>query len=70
VENLAGWENRRARSITNTGLFPPRPRFRERLGKNIKALSLVPREQRFYDLFEKQASILVNADALGGYGPR
>jgi predicted phosphate transport protein (TIGR00153 family) len=32
--------------------------------KNVKALSLVPREQRFYDLFEQQASILVSAGVL------
>ena len=30
----------------------------------MKALSLVPREKRFYDLFEQQASILVSAGAL------
>jgi uncharacterized protein len=41
-----------------------RPRFREIVGKNIKALSLVPREQRFYDLFEQQAMILVSAGDL------
>jgi predicted phosphate transport protein (TIGR00153 family) len=34
------------------------------VGKNVKALSLVPREQRFYDLFEQQASILVSAGVL------
>jgi predicted phosphate transport protein (TIGR00153 family) len=34
------------------------------VGRNVKALSLVPREQRFYDLFEEQASILVSAGAL------
>ena len=43
---------------------PSRPRFREMVGRNIKALSLVPREQRFYDLFEQQASILVSAGVL------
>jgi uncharacterized protein len=41
-----------------------RPRFRELVSKNVKALSLVPREQRFYDLFEQQASILVSAGVL------
>ena len=30
----------------------------------MKALSFVPREQRFYDLFEEQASILVSASVL------
>ena len=34
------------------------------MSKNVKALSLVPREKRFYDLFEQQASILVSAGAL------
>src|SRR5215210_5701444 len=43
---------------------PPRPRFREIVGKNVRALSLVPREQRFYDLFEQQATILVSASVL------
>jgi uncharacterized protein len=43
---------------------PSRPRFREMVGRNIKALSLVPREQRFYDLFEQQATILVSASVL------
>ena len=43
---------------------PSRPRFREMVGRNIKALSLVPREQRFYDLFEQQATILVSSSIL------
>jgi uncharacterized protein len=43
---------------------PSRPRFREMVGRSIKALSLVPREQRFYDLFEQQATILVSASVL------
>ena len=43
---------------------PHRSRFREMLGKNVRALSLVPREQRFYDLFEQQATLLVNAGVL------
>ena len=34
------------------------------VGKNVKALSLVPREQRFYDFFEQQAAILVSAGVL------
>jgi uncharacterized protein Yka (UPF0111/DUF47 family) len=41
-----------------------RPRFRDIVGKNVKALSLVPREQRFYDFFEQQAKILVSASVL------
>jgi uncharacterized protein Yka (UPF0111/DUF47 family) len=43
---------------------PSRRRFREIVGKNVRALSLVPREQRFYDLFEQQATILVSASVL------
>src|SRR5215211_5047795 len=43
---------------------PSRPRFREMVGKNVRALSLVPREQRFYDLFEQQATLLVSAGLL------
>ena len=39
-------------------------RFREILGKNIRTFSLVPREQRFYDLFEQQATTLVRAADL------
>jgi uncharacterized protein len=50
---------------SRTPLSPPsRARFREIVGKNVKALSLVPREQRFYDLFEQQAAILVSAGIL------
>ena len=43
---------------------PSRPRFREVVGKNVRALALVPREQRFYDLFEQQATILVSTSIL------
>ena len=34
------------------------------MGKNVKALSLVPREQRFYDLFEQQAATIVGSAVL------
>jgi uncharacterized protein Yka (UPF0111/DUF47 family) len=43
---------------------PSRLRFREVVGKNVRALALVPREQRFYDLFEQQATILVSTSIL------
>ncbi len=43
---------------------PHRPRFRERVGNNLRTLSLVPREQRFYDLFEQQAATLVRSASL------
>ena len=39
-------------------------RLRKILGRNTRALSLVPRERRFYDLFEQQAATLVEAAAL------
>src|SRR5215212_2431752 len=42
----------------------PRSRFRELVGKNVRAMSLLPREQRFYDLFEQQATLLVRAGLL------
>jgi predicted phosphate transport protein (TIGR00153 family) len=41
-------------------------RLRGILGGNAKSLSLIPRERRFYDLFEQQAATLVrSADLLG-----
>ena len=51
-------------SRTSTPPSRPGRRFREILGKNIRTLSLVPREQRFYDLFEQQATTLVRAADL------
>jgi uncharacterized protein len=39
-------------------------RLRKILGRNTRALSLVPRERRFYDLFEQQAATLVEAADL------
>ena len=39
-------------------------RLRKMLGKNARALPLIPREQRFYDLFEQQAATLVHAADL------
>jgi predicted phosphate transport protein (TIGR00153 family) len=40
-------------------------RLRSILGKNVRALSFIPRERRFYDLFEQQASTIVrSADLL------
>src|ERR687885_312225 len=39
-------------------------RLREILGRNTRTLSLVPRERRFYDLFEKQAETLVRSAGL------
>ncbi|MCA1728727.1 MAG: DUF47 family protein [Actinobacteria bacterium] len=39
-------------------------RLRGLLGKNGKALTLIPREQRFYDLFEQQAATIVHAADL------
>jgi uncharacterized protein Yka (UPF0111/DUF47 family) len=39
-------------------------RLREILRNKTKAFSLIPREQRFYDLFEQQAAIIVHATDL------
>lgn len=39
-------------------------RLRKILRGNVRALSLVPRERRFYDLFEQQAATLVQAADL------
>jgi predicted phosphate transport protein (TIGR00153 family) len=38
--------------------------FREILRGNIRALSLIPRERRFYDLFEQQAATIVCSAGL------
>ncbi len=39
--------------------------LRETLGKRFRSLSLIPRERRFYDLFERQATTIVrSADLL------
>ena len=51
-------------SRTSTSSSQPGRRFREILGKNVRSLSLVPREQRFYDLFEQQATTLVRSAEL------
>lgn len=34
------------------------------MGKNVRALSFVPRERRFYDLFEQQAATIVRSAGL------
>jgi uncharacterized protein len=39
-------------------------RLRSILGKNVRALSFVPRERRFYDLFEQQAATIVRSVGL------
>src|SRR5215210_1458077 len=52
-------------SSRKSGAPPLSRRIREILGRNVRALSLVPRERRFYDLFEQQAETLVqSADLL------
>ena len=44
---------------------PQGRRLRDLLGKNAKALSFIPRERRFYELFEQQAAVIVrSADLL------
>ena len=39
-------------------------RLRDLLGKNVRARSLIPRERRFYDLFEQQAATIVRSAGL------
>src|SRR5215207_3418394 len=38
--------------------------LRSILGKNVRALSFVPRERRFYDLFEQQSATIVRSAGL------
>jgi uncharacterized protein len=39
-------------------------RFRNVLGKRVRGLSFIPRERRFYDLFEQQAATIVRSAEL------
>ena len=39
-------------------------RLRDILGRNARALNLIPRERRFYELFEQQAAITVRSAGL------
>src|SRR5829696_1934696 len=39
-------------------------RLRSILGKNVRALSFIPRERSFYDLFEQQAATIVHSASL------
>jgi predicted phosphate transport protein (TIGR00153 family) len=39
-------------------------RLRDILGKNVRTLSFIPRERRFYDLFEQQAATIVRSAGL------
>src|SRR5919205_596568 len=39
-------------------------RLRGVIGKNVRALPLIPRERRFYDLFEQQAATIVRSASL------
>jgi len=44
---------------------PPKGwRLRHILGKRTRALSFIPRERRFYELFEEQASVIVSSAGL------
>ena len=44
---------------------PSRARWlRDILGRNAKQLSFIPRERRFYDLFEQQATVIVRSAVL------
>ena len=39
-------------------------RLRNILGKNVRTLSFIPRERRFYDLFEQQAATIIRSSGL------
>jgi uncharacterized protein len=39
-------------------------RLRKILGKNVRTLSFIPRERRFYDLFEQQAATIIRSSGL------
>jgi uncharacterized protein len=39
-------------------------RLRDILGKNVRTLSFIPRERRFYDLFEQQAATITRSAGL------
>jgi len=39
-------------------------RLRDILGRNARALNLIPRERRFYELFEQQAAVTVRSAGL------
>ncbi len=39
-------------------------RLRNILGKNVRTLSFIPRERRFYDLFEQQAATIVRSGGM------
>jgi predicted phosphate transport protein (TIGR00153 family) len=49
-----------------TSASPPSTgrRLRHILGKNARALSFIPRERRFYELFEQQAAVIVRSAGL------
>ena len=49
-----------------TSASPPSTgrRLRNILGKNVRALSFIPRERRFYDLFEQQAATIVRSASV------
>jgi uncharacterized protein len=50
---------------TSSASPPSGGRLRSILSKNVRALSFIPRERRFYDLFEQQAATIVrSADLL------
>jgi predicted phosphate transport protein (TIGR00153 family) len=51
---------------SQTSTSPPSTgrRLRHILGKNARALSFIPRERRFYELFEQQAAVIVRSAHL------
>jgi predicted phosphate transport protein (TIGR00153 family) len=63
VHNLAGWRTQMSTNPRRTS-SPSGGRIRRLLGKNVRALSFIPRERRFYDLFEQQAAVIVRSAGL------
>jgi predicted phosphate transport protein (TIGR00153 family) len=59
VENRVSDPPRTSASSPSTGR-----RLRNILGKNVRALVFIPRERRFYDLFEQQAATIVHSANL------
>ena len=52
--------------LQRTSTSPPSTgrRLRHILGKNARALTFIPRERRFYELFEQQAAVIVRSATL------
>jgi predicted phosphate transport protein (TIGR00153 family) len=49
---------------TSSAPPPQGRRLRDILGKNARALSFIPRERRFYELFEQQAAVIARSASM------